>query len=145
MRAARLSRPMLQIIYVSTANPAVGAVDPAPILAASRELNLRDSITGLLYSDGKRFLQVIEGPPAETEACMDRIRRDRRHRALVQLVHRSVGGRSFGNWSMAHYLPGSDADTFVERVDALVADAPPNIRATFAGFAQERRKTLPGS
>jgi len=58
---------MLQIIYVSTANPALRAVDPGPILDASRELNLRDSITGLLYSDGKRFMQVIEGPPVETK------------------------------------------------------------------------------
>ena len=76
---------------------------------------------------------------------MDRTRRDRRHRAVVQLVHRSVETRAFGEWSMAHYLPGSDANTFMERVDALVADAPANIRATFEGFAQERRKTLPGS
>ena len=136
---------MLQIIYVSTANAALGAVDPEPILAVSRDLNQRDSITGLLYSDGKRFMQVIEGPPAETEACMERIRRDLRHKALVQLVRRPVEARAFGEWSMAHYPPGSDADAFVERVAALVADAPVSIRATFEGFAQERRKTLRSS
>jgi hypothetical protein len=133
---------MLQIIYVSTANPALGAVDPEPILAMSRALNLRDSITGLLYSDGKRFMQVIEGPSAETETCMDRIRRDLRHRSIVRLVHRHVDQRAFGDWSMAHLERGSEADAFVDRVDALVADAPPSIRATFAGFAHERRKTL---
>lgn len=135
---------MLQIIYVSTANPALGAVDAAPILQVSRERNLQDSITGLLYSDGKRFMQVIEGPPDETEACMARIVRDRRHKAIVQLVHRRVGERAFGEWSMAHFEPGSGADAFVERVAALVADAPPSIRETFAGFAHERRKTLRG-
>lgn len=58
---------MRQIIYVSTANPALGPVDAGPMLSVSRELNLRDSVTGLLYSDGKRFMQVIEGPPVETK------------------------------------------------------------------------------
>lgn len=133
---------MLQIIYVSTANPALGVVDPEPILYVSRERNLRDSITGLLYSDGKRFMQVIEGPPEETEACMNRIRTDLRHMAIVVLVHREVEARAFGDWSMAHYEPGSDADAFVDRVAALVAYAPASIRATFNGFVRERRKTL---
>jgi hypothetical protein len=133
---------MLQIIYVSTANPALGPVDAVPILAVSRERNLRDSITGLLYSDGKRFMQVIEGPPDEITACMLRISRDLRHRSIVQLVHRPIDDRAFGDWAMAHFEPGSGADAFIGRVSTLVADAPPDIRATFAGFAHERRKTL---
>lgn len=134
---------MLQIIYVSTANPALGIVDPEPILYVSRERNLRDSITGLLYSDGKRFMQVIEGPPDVTEACMHRIRRDLRHKAVVTLVHRHIEERAFGDWSMAHYEPGKDADAFIEQVAALAARAPANIRATFRDFARERRKRLP--
>ena len=133
---------MLQIIYVSTANPAVGPVDPAPILSISRDLNLRDDITGMLYSDGGRFLQVLEGPNAETEATMNRIRRDQRHRAIVTLVQRPVEGREFGDWSMAHFTPGSDADAFVRRVSALVAGASPNLRATIEGFAKARRPSL---
>jgi hypothetical protein len=134
---------MLQIIYVSTANPALGLVDPEPILYVSRARNLEDSITGLLYSDGKRFMQVIEGPPEQTEACMQRIRRDLRHKAIVVLVHRLVDARAFGDWSMAHYEPGSDADAFEAQVGALVAGTPASIRATFRGFVRERSKALP--
>jgi hypothetical protein len=70
---------VLQITYVSSANPAVGPVDAEPILDISRHCNLRDGVTGLLYSDGGRFMQVIEGPDDLTDATMDRIRRDRRH------------------------------------------------------------------
>lgn len=133
---------MLQIIYVSTANAALGPVDPLPILEVSRELNLRDGITGLLYSDGGRFLQVLEGPVAETEAAMARIRSDRRHRAIVILARRAIEAREFGDWSMAHYMPGSDADAFVARISEMVAAASPNLRATIEGFAQARRPSL---
>jgi hypothetical protein len=133
---------VLQIIYVSSANPAVGPVDPAPILEVSRYCNQRDGITGLLYSDGGRFMQVIEGPDALTDATMDRIRRDQRHRAIVMLVHRQIEERAFGDWAMAHYTPGSDADAFIAQVGEMVANASDNIRATFEGFAGARRSAL---
>ena len=47
-----------QLVYISTATPGT-AVDPAPILTASRRNNARDRITGLLWFDGKRFLQAL--------------------------------------------------------------------------------------
>jgi len=53
---------MLQLINISSINPKAGGVEPAPILVASRRNNARDRDTGLLYSDGLRFLQVFEGP-----------------------------------------------------------------------------------
>lgn len=133
---------MIQIIYVSSANPAVGPVDPAPILDVSRRCNQRDGITGLLYSDGGRFMQVIEGPDDLTDATMDRIRRDQRHRAIVTLVHRGIEERAFGGWAMAHYAPGSGADAFITRVGGMVAGASDNIRATFEGFASARKAAL---
>lgn len=72
---------MLQLIYVSTINPKAGGVDPAPILVASRRNNGRDRITGMLYSDGQRFMQVLEGPDYKVEETFKRISRDARHRA----------------------------------------------------------------
>jgi hypothetical protein len=133
---------VIQIIYVSSANPAVGPVDPVPILEVSRRCNQRDGITGLLYSDGGRFMQVIEGPDDLTDATMDRIRRDQRHRAIVTLVRRGIEECAFGDWAMAHYTPGSGADAFIARVGGMVAGASDNIRATFEGFASARKASL---
>ncbi|WP_044332402.1 BLUF domain-containing protein [Sphingomonas hengshuiensis] len=132
---------MLQILYVSTANPALGPVDPGPILEVSRLWNEGDGITGLLYSDGMRFLQVLEGPQAETAACMARIRRDRRHKAVVELSRRAIEERQFGDWAMAHRGPGDEAETFIARVDAMVAGASLGVRATFEGFVRERMRS----
>ncbi|MEP9357460.1 BLUF domain-containing protein [Sphingomonas sp. KR3-1] len=128
---------MLQLIYVSTAR--ANDADCAAILATSRENNGRDGITGLLYSDGKRFLQALEGPEDRVEAALARIQADPRHRAIVLLSRRTVDHRDFGDWAMAHRLPGADGDLFLARVAQLVAQASPDVRATFEGFAEARR------
>jgi hypothetical protein len=127
---------MLQLVYISSA---VGTVDVASVLATSRRNNGRDSITGLLYADGKRFLQALEGPEDKVEAAFARIQLDPRHRALVALSRRTVDTRVFGMWQMAARTPGDDGDAFLTRVDTLLARVDPNVRATFEGFARIKR------
>ncbi|WP_341208823.1 BLUF domain-containing protein [uncultured Sphingomonas sp.] len=127
---------MLQIVYISTAT---GTVDTAAILATSRRNNARDGLTGLLYTNGKRFLQVLEGDPANVERALARIDADPRHRAMVVLSSRDVSAREFGAWAMAERVAGDDADAFVARVRALIAQAAPSVRATFDGFVQLHR------
>lgn len=129
---------MLQLVYVSSANPRE-SVDPAGILAVSRRNNRRDAVTGLLYADHARFLQVLEGPEDKVEAAFARIQADTRHRALVILSRRSVEVREFGDWDMAHYAPGDDSDRLIERVSHLAQGASPDVRATFEGFVKLRR------
>ena len=127
---------MLQIVYISTAT---GTVDTAAILATSRRNNARDGLTGLLYTNGKRFLQVLEGDPANVERALARIDADPRHRAMVVLSSRDVSAREFGAWAMAERVAGDDADAFVARVRALIAQSAPSVRATFDGFVQLHR------
>ncbi len=130
---------MLQVIYVSSVNPVTGGVDPAPILVVSRRNNAREGITGMLYSDGGRFLQVLEGPAEAVDAALARIRRDQRHRGMVEVSRREVKIREFGSWEMAHRTPGEEAEAFISRVAKLVARASEDVRATFEGFADVRR------
>lgn len=128
---------MLQLVYVSSANPAA----PCPtqdILTISRRNNARDHISGLLYADAGRFLQALEGPEAAVEAAFARIRQDARHRAIVILSRRAVDRREFGHWEMAHRAPGADAADFLAGVDRLTAEAAPEVRGTFAGLVQAR-------
>ena len=126
---------MLQLIYISS--PA-GVVDTAEVLRISRHNNLRDDVTGLLYADDKRFLQVLEGPEDKIEAAYERIARDPRHRAAVVLSRRTVAGREFGAWQMAERRAGEGGDIFIARVDALLKNASPNARATFDGLVRLR-------
>lgn len=129
---------MLQLVYVSSVNRRE-APDHARILATSRRNNQRDGITGLLYSDEARFLQVLEGPEGKVEEAFARIQADPRHRALVQLSRRTIEAREFGDWEMAHYTPGSDADALMERIAKLTGNASSALRGTFEGFVKVRR------
>jgi hypothetical protein len=130
---------MLQLAYISTAR---GNVDQAlldSILTASRRNNARASVTGLLVSGGRRFLQVLEGPDQSVLETYARIQADPRHRAFVLITCQGVSERAFGEWSMAHreggiHVPDDKLAAAVEALTARIADL--NLRAQFSGFAR---------
>ncbi|MEH3036808.1 MAG: BLUF domain-containing protein [Sphingomonas adhaesiva] len=127
---------MFQLVYISST---VGVPNTREVMDVSCRNNARDGLTGLLYFDGKRFLQALEGERAMVERTYARIVADPRHRAPVVLSSGEVPVREFGAWTMAERRPGADGDAFVAQVGALVANASPAVRATFDGFVQVRR------
>jgi len=129
---------MRQLVYISSIRRQA-AIDPANILATSRRNNARARVTGLLFFDGKRFLQALEGDDAVVDETFARIQRDDRHHALVVLSSREIERREFGEWAMAFNAPGDANSEALEQVEKLVADADPTVRATFEGFAKVRR------
>lgn len=129
---------MRQLVYISSIRRQT-AIDPAAILAQSRRNNTRALVTGLLFFDGKRFLQALEGDAAAVDATFARIERDDRHHAIVILSNRIVAQREFGEWTMAYRAPGEDVGDLLDHVARLVAGADPTVRATFEGFARVRR------
>ncbi|GAA0727584.1 BLUF domain-containing protein [Sphingomonas japonica] len=129
---------MLQLVYVSSVHPVGSKPDIDSILTVSRRNNRRDAITGLLYCDTARFLQVLEGPDRAVETAYERIRQDDRHRAAVILSRRQIETREFGSWEMAHRSADIDAETFILRISTMVENAAPRVRATFESFALVR-------
>ncbi|WP_267396888.1 MULTISPECIES: BLUF domain-containing protein [unclassified Sphingomonas] len=129
---------MRQLVYISSIHPQA-SVDPTAILAISRRNNARACVTGLLFFDGKRFLQALEGDESQVEATFARIMTDERHRAVVVLSDRLIEQREFGDWAMAYNAPADAADAALDRVVALTAGASPSVRATFESFAKVRR------
>ncbi|TPG18704.1 BLUF domain-containing protein [Sphingomonas koreensis] len=130
---------MLQLVYVSTAAPGVADADVQKILARSRANNARDLLTGLLYFDGKRFMQVLEGTPEALERAYERITADPRHRALVVVSRRTIEAREFGNWAMAYGLAFGEREALNDKVSAIIANASPAVRGIFEGFLSARR------
>ena len=70
-----------QIIYASerTGGREAAADELRRILEQSRHNNAIDGVTGLLWSDGRRFMQVLEGPdesvaPTFAPTCLRRPR-----------------------------------------------------------------------
>lgn len=130
---------MLQLIYASSANPTLGVIDVEPILYASQEYNARDSIDAILYFDGKRFLQLIEGPAASVDKCMRRIRRDLRHQDIVELLRKRISAREFEGQPITYYDTAPEADSFVALVEAKLGAPTPIARAAFKHFMRNRK------
>ena len=120
-----------QLIYTSLSVPTGTKVELDPIYESSRHNNALDGITGLLFSDGKCFVQVLEGDPDAVDAAMDRIRADPRHHRIEVLRDVAVEQREFGQWSMADRRRGERADEFDARLAALLRRASPETRAAF--------------
>jgi Sensors of blue-light using FAD len=130
---------MKQILYASVSAQSDGQpADVVAILEESRHNNALDGITGLLWTDGQRFLQVIEGGEEAVDACYARIRADTRHRAIVTILERTVDRREFGYWAMAHKTAEALADVHDQRVRRMMANAAEEIRAPFLELVSTR-------
>lgn len=109
-----LSQPVLQFVYASTYVP--GRITSArtaldSIVAASRAHNAASGVSGCLIFDGRTFIQVLEGPAQSVQGVFRRIRRDRRHRAIVLVGSRSCDDRAFLDTPMIGFLsPGIFAE-----------------------------------
>jgi hypothetical protein len=91
---------MRRIIYTSRPLTKGDLAELDAIVAESIARNTKAGITGMLWSDGANFAQVIEGGHDEVGATMDRIRADPRHTDIEVVLDRSVVSRQFGNWAM---------------------------------------------
>src|SRR5438067_2190339 len=70
------------------------------ILTESRAWNSFVGLTGLLFSDGRWFTQVLEGEAGEVEALYSRIAVDRRHVNPLVRWRGPIASRRFDRWSM---------------------------------------------
>jgi hypothetical protein len=124
---------MRQLLYVSSCTAPVIGEGLSTVLLQSRRNNPVNGLTGLLWTDGARFLQVLEGDEPRLLATFARIREDERHRGVVVLHHREILERTFGAWSMALV---SDPD---DGIALALAGADPVVRGTFEGLIKTRR------
>jgi hypothetical protein len=132
---------MLQIVYISTARPDFEPEQVNRILAAARARNQENNVTGLIFFNGKRFMQALEGEEAVVRETYARIVESSRHFAVVKLSEKTITAREFGPWAMAGFaITDDDMDKLIATVDWLVADVPDlNLREQFRSFARMQR------
>ncbi len=133
---------MIRLTYISTVLRGLPEITTRNIVEESRTNNRRAGVTGMLISDGTRFLQALEGSEAAVDATFERIRADPRHCACVLLDRGPITARAFAGWDMAwqpllHEAVGATLD---ETIDALTAHiASPSLRAMFGRFLRDDR------
>lgn len=75
--------------------------DLSDILHVANRHNRAHGITGALAVCEDRFVQVIEGPPAQIDGLMAILTRDPRHHNIQVLGRWAASHRMFGGWDMA--------------------------------------------
>lgn len=126
-----MNQPIRQILYASVARASndTGVVDA--ILAVSRANNERDHMTGLLYADGGRYVQALEGEKDVVDAAFTRIRADPRHHDVEVLSDRELAAPEFGTWSMAFYGEIEDREQSDRLMREALMTTSPGIQARF--------------
>jgi hypothetical protein len=122
---------MKQVLYHSLNADRLDDAALAKLLAQSRHNNALDGITGLLWSDGKQFMQVLEGPRRSVTATYDRIVEDPRHCRITLLLDGAISAREFGGWTMVHRQSTDPVDIYAARVQRLCIDATSGIKDAF--------------
>jgi hypothetical protein len=128
-----------QILYTSKSTATAFKADLNAIPDRSRHNNAADGVTGLLWSDGQHFIQVLEGPEASVIATAARIRADTRHRDINLLHELAILKPEFGTWEMAHCRAGDPPSLHDRRMRGLLADAAFNASHPIYGLIAAER------
>ncbi len=93
---------LVRLLYASRANAPVDDALVASILEQAAAYNAAHGLTGVLCtsSEGKVFLQVLEGGRAVVNELYNRIVRDPRHKDVTLLDYAEIGERRFATWRM---------------------------------------------
>ena len=91
---------MRRIIYISKGKVGTDLDQIEAIVAESVMWNTSVGVTNMLWFDGSRFAQVLEGDHAAVGTTIDRIRRDHRHDDIEIVLDREIAHRVFASWAM---------------------------------------------
>lgn len=119
-----------RIIYSSKAVTDDVRTDQLSILSVSRRNNGMDGISGILWIEKDRYLQLLEGPVDSVADTFERIKRDPRHTEIAILDDRMTDATEFGEWAMAG-LPGDGPSDAQARLRHLLRNTDAEIRQYF--------------
>lgn len=100
--------PIKAIAYSSRAVPGLTHEDIERLAARAAEFNMTAGVTGVLFFDGGRFFQYIEGPEDGLRIAYSRIVGANTHTELQELGRGRTGHRVLPYWSM-RALPAAPA------------------------------------
>lgn len=99
---------MKYLIYMSASTHLFTDAELKEILTKSRQNNAAHLLTGmLLYSEGS-FVQVLEGDATALDHTYKKIKRDKRHKNLIELAEGELAERIFPFWSMGFKAASPD-------------------------------------
>lgn len=74
------------LIYKSQLNPSCQSLSLISLVEKARQRNSALDVTGILLFNGVDFLQILEGSEEVIEKLFCKIRSDKRHHSVVELM-----------------------------------------------------------
>ena len=74
--------------------------DLSDILQTAQANNAIQDITGVLFFDNGKFIQILEGDESNLESLITQIKKDDRHNNFKLLINEPIEKREMHNWSM---------------------------------------------
>lgn len=135
---------MIELIYHSEASIAFDDRTITDVLSTARSRNQQDDITGMLFFDGEKFIQILEGSADSVDRLYDSISKDARHRDVSVIYRGQIFERSFSEWRMGYKftsaLTGMESEFDWEANSDLtkVSEASKNPGAQFFNFMNQK-------
>lgn len=91
---------LTRLCYASQIAPDCGEAEFGAIVDHACSVNPKLGITGVIAFDGRKIIQILEGPANAVDTLYDKIRRDPRHQGVVELSRTEIERPSFAEWGM---------------------------------------------
>ncbi len=95
---------MIKLLYASTASKLLKLEEIKLIVDTAKLNNAKHGETGFLCTDGKYFLQIIEGERHEVEALIENLKGDFRHREIKIICFEDIDKPMYPEWRMGAVL-----------------------------------------
>jgi hypothetical protein len=114
--------PIYHLIYQSSATERLDQNRLMELLKFARRKNEAAGLSGMLLYRNGLYLQYIEGLRSDVYDLLNRLKDDRRHKAIRIIRESTLPDRLFQDWSMAYKnltgLRGSHVPGYSERLQA---------------------------
>ena len=124
-----------QLLYISTSLD-LESSEVNSILESCQRNNQERNVTGMLLYNGRNFLQLLEGAPADLKWIMNRITSDPRHSGISILEDISIEERACPDWLMRKIRLVDEVENRRKALDAeLPNNLDPKLRRVMLNFA----------
>jgi hypothetical protein len=131
---------LISLVYISSERAPFSAKELDALLRNSRERNRVNGVSGVMLYAGGSFMQYLEGPKSAVLTTFERIKADRRHYGIMELICMDIPKREFKDWSMGFTTkeyPGFDEiklEHALVTAQALAADSPSHASLLLQNF-----------
>ena len=122
---------MRQVLYGSVIANAATKLDLEALVVQARSRNKALCATGIIWSDGWRIVQVIEGPDTAIERLFTSIQNDTRHKIINTILYKSIVERQFGIWPLAYRTANNISDGYDAKAYEYIMASSYDVRRLF--------------